>query len=494
MNRLITKLTSYLVLAALVLPTALLAMPQGAQAAVSVVSGGSTADKVNGTQTPFSLSNLVINSDLVGDFEGINGIVVDIESTVAGAGLIFSGVPTAIPTGAVTIGSPVVDPSHTRITIGVTVPSILNDTVKIQGLNVVANSINAFEGKSRLRITTGNPEKSAYSAWFDVDAKNPVLNITGPVNDSLVNKLPVIGYTVESGATIAVTFNRKNLGFVKSGTVLTGAVQGENKLAVTATDLAGNKVTEYRSFKYDSAAPGYTVGTNPDGATVASDSMVVFEGTAEQSANVKLIVKDENTDLIVKESGPFTRTNDSWRFEIAASDVGAGWHDAYVEITDSAGNITLQKIAHFGVASPVVKAAYRATTTYGAAGTVAGTTPRGAVTPGKTSEKVKEELKDDVEDTAEGIIKAAEAQEEQGTNPWQTVVTVIAILIIAIGVGTAGYYGYEWWATRGAVAVGTSGPGEEWDKPEPTKKTVRKTVAKKKTTAKKTGRRSSSRW
>lgn len=502
MNRLIQKITSYLALFALVVPMFTLAMPTGAQAAVSVVSGGSTATVVNGTQTPISLSDLIINSDIAGDFEVNNDIVIDIESDVPNDGITFYGTPTVTNTGTVFVENPVVNATQTKIVIDVTTASALDDKITIGNLSVGANSANAVEGNFRLRVTSGEPQRSAYSdSWSLFDAKNPALNITGPVNDSLVNEPPILFYSVEPGATVDVTLNETNLGAILSGTTLNnGIIQGENHLSISATDVAGNKITEYRTFKYDSEAAGYTVGANPDGMTVANDSTIVFEGTAEQSASVKLIIKDEGTDVVVKESGPFSRDNEKWRFDISATDIGAGFHDAYIEITDSAGNVNYQKIAHFGIASPVVKAANKTQGVYTAgsqtSGTSAyGTAPRDAVTPSGVSDETKEEIKDGVEDAAEGIIKAAETQDDSSTSPWQTVVTVIAILIIAIGVGTAGYYGYEWWATRSVAAVASTGPAENWDEPVAKKKAVRKTSTSKKSSRKKSSsRRSSSRW
>jgi len=507
MIRLIKKLTSYLALVALLVPMVSLAMPQGARAAADATGG--TVSVVNGTGASIALSHIKITSDLVNDIETTRGIEIQLvdETVSANARFDTSVSPTVVKSAGAAFGIGTISINSNKLTIGIlTANANAGDSVTIDNLRVKAGpsgNTSAFEGWAYLRVLSGTTPDVENLDHFKVDAKKPVLTITGPVNDSLVNKPPVLGYTVESGATVAVTLKGKNLGAVPSGTTLNnGIVQGDNQLAITATDVAGNAITEYRSFKYDSTAPGYTVGANPDGATVANDSTVVFEGTAEQSANVKLIIKDENTDLIVKESGPFSRSSDSWRFEISAADIGAGWHDAYVEITDSAGNVTLQKIARFGIASPVVKATYRTQRTYAVSGTsttsLSGTTPQGAVTPAPVSDKTKEQIKQEAQEAAEGIVKTAEAQNEEGTSPWQTVVTVIAILIIAIGVGTAGYYGYEWWATRKLVTLSSNGPAEaedDWAKPATSaRKSVKKTTTAKSKTKKTGSRRSSSRW
>ena len=99
------------------------------------------------------------------------------------------------------------------------------------------------------------------------------------------------------------------------------------------------------------------------------------------------------------------------------------------------------------------------------------------------------EKKEEEKPVEEGNVETGAGEgEEDEASPWQTIVTVIAILVIAIGVGTVGYYGYEWWLSRNAMPVGAT---KKPEKREETTGTTNKAKSKKKGSR---SRRSSSRW
>lgn len=507
MNRLIKKLTSYIALAALLVPMVALTMPTGAKAASSV-TGGTTSKAVG--MSNVTLSNVTITSEAAGDIDN-SGITINLIDNTALSQVQFdtSVIPDVSASGSsLVLGVPGM--AVTSITVPVTGTSAINDVVTIKGIHVKATVSGIspdYFGSAHLSVVTNGGTDPCAS--FSVDSQKPVIsNLVSDATDGGALKIGDaihFSFSTTEPVTIASdSYNGRQLAWLTTNglnyTAEYVVTEGDQDgLApqlqnVVVTDQAGNKSESADTTNVnkiiDASKPVLFMNSQntiyPAG-DVPYEWVLVFQGNTDPGRMVYLEV---NSDPIKHQT--LSTPNGEWRFEVAAKDLGAGSHNATISITDASGNLNSFTLS-FAISEPVMrKAAYTGAGTYAAYGT--STTPREAVTPGTTSEKVKEELKDDVEDTAEGIIKAAEAQEEQGTNPWQTVVTVIAILIIAIGVGTAGYYGYEWWATRGAVAVGTSGPGEEWDKPEPIKKTVRKTVAKKKTTTKKTGRRSSSRW
>ena len=62
------------------------------------------------------------------------------------------------------------------------------------------------------------------------------------------------------------------------------------------------------------------------------------------------------------------------------------------------------------------------------------------------------------EQTAEGEIKGKE--EEEAESNWSRLIVALSIIIIAIGAGTGGYYGYQWWMERQSKKTGVKSEQE----------------------------------
>lgn len=490
MNRLIQKITSYLALFALVVPMFTLAMPTGAQAAENVAPEVAITQPLNGAY----LSN---NSSIV-----VEGTASDVDGTVNSVGVRITNITTGLDWDGVStwVASPCwLDGSYSSgLWGGTTVPIV------VDGNDYVITAL-ATDDQS---VTTST------SINLTGDTVAPVTSITTASNAHVNNTVSITGTAVDGGSGVSMVQVKQSTSSVWE--IANGTTNWNYNFTVPATDAEGTQYdfdvrstdgavganvevpTKTVTLIKDTLAPELyknpTKTITPENATVAYGSTVVFQGVTDPGLLIQIEV---NSDPIVHKT--ISTATGEWRFEISASALGAGEHNAKVSVTDEAGN-TREHNMTFWVAEEVVEsddATYSGTrAVYASASTVdTAKAIDSAVTSSGVSDEQKEEIKDGVEDAAEGIIKAAETQDDSSTSPWQTVVTVIAILIIAIGVGTAGYYGYEWWATRSVAAVASTGPAENWDEPVAKKKTARKTSTSKKSSRKKSSsRRSSSRW
>ncbi len=515
MKRLFYKILTFLTLAGMALPTTLLSAPQSAYAATPVVSGGSTSDIVNGTGAAYTLTPLTIVSQADGDIAAsTDEIQISIDSSATLAGVKFDDTTLPIATGAssnVTLATGVASVTPTQITVPVTIQSTKDDSVTISGIKVLATATGnaaGYKGNAALHATTSGGIDAVSDGGFAVDAQKPTLGKPLSSTASVTGSLKVgdsvkfqITPSEQSRSITSDPCNGRALTWqpASSGDAYTATykvqegdadVAGLKLTNVKLTDLAGN-VTTIASIDtgktVDASKPQIfgnpTNVVRPDGANIPNEWIVVFQGNTDPGRMVYLTV---NSNPVEQQT--LSTPSGEWRFEVAAKDLGVGEHSATVRTTDAAGNESSYSLK-FTVAEPEQTAR-----TYVLASTANAQRPssvKDSVTPKSISDSKKQELKDEVEKTAEGIINAAETTDEEETNPWQTVVTVLAILIIAVGVGTAGYYAYEWWATRGEL-LAVSGPATFVASKTKAKKPATKN--KKKAKKSSTGKKSSSRW
>lgn len=258
------------------------------------------------------------------------------------------------------------------------------------------------------------------SNFITIDAIPPTVSLTSPADGSAVNDSePVLTYAVSGEAGIQVYADNVPVGTTNGGKLIP-LIDGEHTVVVEARDDANNKTSVSATFVIDTVAPAPGLSVSPNGQQVGPGDTLVFAGQTQAGATVTLeVFTPVVTRSTVADSLGF------WRIEVSAAEVGAGAHTAFVTIRDRAGNLARYQVASFRVKtaleaalSPVVSAI---------------TGAESAIPEVKAAEP-------------QGEIKAAEAQ-AAGRN-WATVITAIAIIIIAAGLGTAGFYGYEWWLTR----------------------------------------------
>lgn len=514
MKRLFYKILTFMTLAGMALPTTLLSAPQSAYAATPVVSGGNTSDIVNGTGAAYTLTPLTIVSQADGDIAvNANEIQISINSSAALAGVKFDDTSLPIAMGAssnVTLATGAASVTPTQITVPVTVQSTEDDSVTISGIKVLATATGnavGYKGNAALHATTSGGIDAVSDDGFAVDAQKPTLksfsstaSVTGSlkVGDSVKFQITPSeqnrSITSDPCNGRALTWQSASSGDAYTATYKVqegdADVTGLKLTNVKLTDLAGNvnMIASVDTGKTVDASKPQIFGnpTNvvrPDGANIPNEWIVVFQGNTDPGRMVYLTI---NSNPVEQQT--LSTPNGEWRFEVAAKDLGVGEHSATVRTTDAAGNESSYSLK-FTVAEPEQTA--RTYVLASATNVQKPSSIKDSVMPKSISDSKKQELKDEVEKTAEGIINAAETTDEEETNPWQTVVTVLAILIIAVGVGTAGYYAYEWWATRGEL-LAVSGPAAVVANKTKAKKPA--TKSKKKAKKSSTGKKSSNRW
>jgi len=287
-----------------------------------------------------------------------------------------------------------------------------------------------------------------------IDANAPTITVTNPTTGSAYNSQPTIDYSLTDTASGLTDPNAKmvllntngtyDLGNVPSGTVLSNVAEGNNDLILESTDMAGNVGQQIIHFTYDTTTPVITVTTSPHNQSILLSSNLIFAGTTEPNATVQLEI--HSTPFIVNSMSDSTG---AWRFEVPADQIGVGSHSAKLSVTDTAGNTVSSNIASFSIyeattsSTKIYQSSYVITDDSSEDDTTSASTVSEVINTTDTLDDVIDATDDD------GSIKASSTEnEDTDSNTWETIVTVIAILIIAIGVGTAGYYAYEWWASK----------------------------------------------
>lgn len=286
-----------------------------------------------------------------------------------------------------------------------------------------------------VQSTNDGPEggavfESNVANFVTIDAIAPVLAVTSPANNGFVNDSePTLNYSTSGASFVDVTVDGKMVGTILSGQRLNPLKDGTHTVKVEARDEASNRTSVEINFTVDTVAPAPGLTFSPNGIEVGPNDTLVFAGVTKPDSTVKIEVFSP-VKVIETKSG----IDGKWRVEIAAAEVGSGNHNAYATITDKAGNIARYQIASFkilskldSVLSPVVSAIQGQESLIPDAPKAEAAQP-----PAQTGE-----------------IKASET-ELTGRN-WATVITAIAIIIVAAGLGTAGFYGYEWWLNRAAT-------------------------------------------
>ncbi|MDH4358516.1 MAG: Ig-like domain-containing protein [Candidatus Berkelbacteria bacterium] len=282
---------------------------------------------------------------------------------------------------------------------------------------------------SDLAGNTSDPVSSA-DVDFTIDANAPMVAIASPVEGKNYNQNQVLlDYLVDDPtAVVDLTLDGAPLALA-NGSPITGLGDGEHTLIVEATDLAGNTTVVASVFIVDTIAPYLSLTTGPDGGKIEQGSKIIFEGTSEPGAGVKLEIFSEPLvwTTVADQAG-------NWRFEISSDELGIGSHDAFITVYDLAGNALRVRVATFEVtAKPVIaqepiKVARAEEVVVDVAA---------AQCAGETCKLPPQEV------AKEGQILSSEDAKATGIN-WSAWIILLAIIVLASALATAGYYGYGW--------------------------------------------------
>ncbi len=358
----------------------------------------------------------------------------------------------------------------------------LGDSDQISPLQLEDVVLTDYAGNTSLSFDGSDVVKT-------IDANAPGIPIINPISSPVNATNQTITGTAALGSLVKVTGGALPKEQQLAGGVTEYSIEvpltqdANNNLSVTATDAAGNvSQAALATIVEDSTSPSVTLGTSPNGQEFETGDTLVFAGTTEPGAQVKLEIF---SDVIVLQT--VADAFGQWGFRVSASEIGVGTHRARITATDAAGNPLVLENINFRIFTPVVDTAVANTPAEPVVLAEAPPTPSTAVQPGNLKPTITVE-------TPETSIKAAEDTADDSSNTWQTIITIIAIIIIALGVGTAGYYAYEWWATKGEGDTG----GESWDNDKGValaKKTTKKTSRRKKSSRRGGSSRSAgSRW
>jgi len=310
--------------------------------------------------------------------------------------------------------------------------------------------------------------KSAPIATFDItipiDANSPKINIVSPVNNKIYASATTQLQYSSSDPVILVELDSTSID--PDSTSLGPLKDGRHILEITARDKAQNKTTQVVSFSTDTIAPSFSIIIQPGGGTVTQKDKIVFSGISEPGAQIQLeVYSDAQTAATVADA------DGNWRIEFDSSNLEAGEHTAYLTFTDLVGNHVKSGQISFGVVLPSAAATtatggtkialVRAKAVKSDVGAAALCDNGSGTCPVPESDKTE---------VASNNIISSESQRSTGVN-WSAWIILLAIIVLASALATAGYYGYGWAiasssSSRGSTVLGDEPEDEESEKDE----------------------------
>jgi len=299
------------------------------------------------------------------------------------------------------------------------------------------------------------------------EVANVLYDITLPVETLILNSGAV--YTTSPTVSTTITNNADVTGWLLSETQSTpptdptwqlsqpatfvlSAGDGEKIVYLWLKDAAGNLNVEIISdsifLDTTSVSNVGTIISSPDGQTLKEGAGFILSGVTEPYATVTItIFSDPIVKTVLADNSGFW----SLIFDPSVEIISAGEHTIQIVITDKAGNKSgAFKIATFTIIAPTVITTAAAVPAAPASPVVARQPAQITAVPSTTvaptpQPESKIESSTPQPPSEEGKIKA---EETTATRDWNRVWVTIALIIIAIGALTAGYYSYKWW-TKG---------------------------------------------
>ncbi|CAA9357513.1 MAG: Serine/threonine protein kinase [uncultured Gemmatimonadetes bacterium] len=298
------------------------------------------------TAVTLTINGVTLAVGTGGAFEGEiplgDGTVLTATATDA-AGNVGSAVRTVVrdtEPPVVAFTSPAADAATSGATLAVagTVEDASPVTVTVNGVAMTVEG-RVFRGEVPLategRITliavaTDAPGNRAEARVGIVrDATAPVLVVTAPTDGSAVRAPQVaLSGTVSDAGAVTLTLNGAPVPVAADGSwtaSATLAAQGDNTLALVATDAAGNRTETSRTVVLDSEAPAFAV-TSPAEGSVAAGGSVTVTGTVSDRTAVQVRVAGVAATVA---EGVFTA-------QVPLMAEGA--NTLGIEVTDAAGN------------------------------------------------------------------------------------------------------------------------------------------------------------
>jgi len=206
------------------------------------------------------------------------------------------------------------------------------------------------------------------------------------------------------------------------------------------TQVATKKIT--LDFKIDTSVPFLNITSGSLTGSITQGSKIIFEGTSDPGAQIMLTVHSTLTTF-----STIADLTGNWRIEFDTLGLGLGTHSVVLTALNSVGNKTVIDLGSFEllaaaqeeVETPVQIA--RAEDT----GYKSDVEPRIIRVESKGASTSSSS--ETVEVAKEGRISSAEDTKDSTIN-WSAWILVLAMVVFASALATAGYYGYGWVVAR----------------------------------------------
>jgi len=210
---------------------------------------------------------------------------------------------------------------------------VVNGVVAVVDKEVFSAKVNLVEGSNSVTATVTDAfgNTASDSVILVVDSKPPVVNITAPSSNSLLNTaLITVTGTADKNVslvTVATRAGQEVQAVLASGAFTAKDVkmdEGANVLVVKAVSLAGNTSTASVKITVDTIAPVITL-TSPKEMMVTNKKMITVTGTVDdQTAMVKI----NNTPVQIEKD----------HFTLSSVNLSEGKNTITATAVDRAGN------------------------------------------------------------------------------------------------------------------------------------------------------------
>lgn len=217
---------------------------------------------------------------------------------------------------------------------------------------------------------------------------------------------------------------------------------------VKITDLAGNTTKimleeVFIDFKIDTDLPALILKSGNQVNDVTQGENLIIEGTSEPGSQIILTIHSD-----VKEYRTLADSAGDWAIIVDSSELLLGQHSLMLTAINSVGNKTVLDLGIFNLIAAMREQAVEVEDIQ-----IAKTEDENVasdVVPQLVSFEQPSPVQDDenlVEISKEGRIGSGQTAEGSGIN-WSAWILVLAIVVFASALTTAGYYGYGWVVLR----------------------------------------------
>ena len=263
----------------------------------------------------------IIATDKAGNSKTIEKIVI-FDSTAPVINLDYF--PAQLMQGSVTVSGTVTDATGIR-------------QVVINGVTVTAGEDGAFskeifleEGLNTIGIVAtdiaGNVTELSKTVNYDKTTPDVEINYPALTNESTIT---VRGTATDNDGLAKVTVNGIEVSVAENGTFkqdISGLVEGNNTIAVIATDVAGNITAFEKVVVYDKTNPTLSADTRME---ITSINKTTIKGTVTDTNGIEQVTVN-GTIVTIGEDGSFSTT----------VTLNEGSNTVTIVVTDKAGNST----------------------------------------------------------------------------------------------------------------------------------------------------------